>query len=175
MPGPNKSERFERIIVPHLDAAYNLARWLTQNSQDAEDVVQEACLRAFTSLEGYHGGESRAWLLAIVRNASYDWLRKHRKQEQTLSLDEETLHVISEASDPETLLLREVDQQRLREAVERLPMEFREVIVLREMEELSYKEIARIIQTPTGTVMSRLARARKRLRDCLSNQQPEEA
>lgn len=169
----NKSQRFELIVLPHLDAAYNLARWLTRNPQDAEDVVQEACLRAFTSLDGFHGGEIRAWLLAIVRNASYDWLRKHRQYEQTVMLDEETLHVVDAASDPETLLLQQVDQQRFREAVETLPVEFREVIVLRELEELSYNEISRIVQIPIGTVMSRLSRARKRLRHCLTTDRSE--
>ena len=171
----NKNARFERIVIPHLDAAFNLARWLTRNSQDAEDVVQEACLRAFTSLDGYHGDAHRAWLLAIVRNAGYDWLRKRRKQEQIIPLDDEMLSGFQEASNSETLLLLKVDQQRVREAIEGLPVEFREVIVLREMEELSYSEIARIAQIPTGTVMSRLARARKRLRECLSNPQREEA
>ena len=170
-----KTERFERIVLPHLEAAFNLARWLTRNSQDAEDVVQEACLRAFTSLDGYHGGASRAWVLAIVRNASYDWLSKHRKHEQTLPLNEEAVHVYTDEANPEILLLRGVDRQRLHEAVEGLPVEFREIIVLREMEEMSYSEIARIAQIPAGTVMSRLARARKRLRECLANHRNEEA
>ena len=174
MRSSNKSERFEHLVAPHLDAAFNLARWLTRNAQDAEDVTQEACLRAYTSLDGYHGNGDRAWLLAIVRNASYDWLRKHQKYEQTAVFDDEIANVTDENYNPEILALRRVDQQQLREAIEALPVEFREILVLREMEEFSYNEIAQLAQIPIGTVMSRLSRARKRLRETLDRHQNEE-
>src|SRR5512139_2388980 len=152
--------------MSNLDAAYNLARWPTRDDRDAEDVVQEACLRAFRFLDGFRGGDSRAWLLTIVRHTCYTWLQKNRGHE-LVSFDEELDNVESEAS-AEELLLQSVDQQSLRKALIELPVEFREVIVLRELEELSYKEIAHIAGVPLGTVMSRLARARKRLEQCLT-------
>ena len=161
-----KHTRFEQTVLSHLDAAYNLARWLTQDDHDAEDVVQEACLRAFRFFDGFRGGDSRAWLLTIVRHTCYTWLKKNRGHE-LVSFDEELDNVESEAS-AEELLLASVDQQSLRKALAELPVEFREVIVLRELEELSYKEIAHIAGVPLGTVMSRLARARKRLEQCLT-------
>ena len=160
--------RFERIVLPHLDAAYNLARWLTRNDQDAEDVVQEACLRAFRFVGGFYGGDGRAWLLTIVRNTCYTWLRHNRAHELTTPFDEAVHDVECEASNPETLLLHQADQQQLRQALEALPLEFREVVVLRELEGLSYKEIGAIADLPLGTVMSRLARARKRLQHDLA-------
>jgi RNA polymerase sigma-70 factor (ECF subfamily) len=160
--------RFEHIVLPHLDAAYNLARWLTRNDQDAEDVVQEACLRAFKFLGGFYGGDSRAWLLKIVRNTCYTWLRHNRAHELTTPFDETIHDVECDALNPEALLLRHADQQLLRQALEALPVEFREVVVLRELEELSYKEIGVIADIPLGTVMSRLARARKRLQHDLA-------
>ncbi len=161
----SKQAQFEQTILSHLDAAYNLARWLTKDDHDAEDVVQEACLRAFRFFEGFHGGDSRAWLLTIVRHTCYTWLRKNRAHEMA-SFDEELDSVETETG-PEELLLQRVDQQSLRKALEELPIEYREVIVLRELEEMSYKEIASITGIPLGTVMSRLARARKRLQECL--------
>jgi RNA polymerase sigma factor (sigma-70 family) len=155
--------RFEEAVVPHLNAAYNLARWLTRNGDDAEDVVQEAYLRAFKSFDGFRGGDERAWLLTIVRNTCYTWLRANRPQERTISYDEE-IHTTENASrNPETLLLENADHQLLKNALEELPLEFREVLVLRELEGLSYKEIAALAGIPVGTVMSRLARARERL------------
>ena len=160
--------RFEQIVLPHLDAAYNLARWLTRNDHDAEDVVQEACLRAFKFFGGFYGGDSRAWLLTIVRNTSYTWLRHNRAHELTTPFDESVHDVECEALNPETLLLHQADQQLLRRALEALPVESREVIVLRELEGLSYKEIGAIADIPLGTVMSRLARARKRLQHDLA-------
>ncbi|BDI34387.1 hypothetical protein CCAX7_64380 [Capsulimonas corticalis] len=160
--------RFENAILPHLAAAYNLARWLTRNEQDAEDVVQEACVRAFRSFDGYRGGDDgRPWLLRIVRNTTYTWLRQHRSLEPALSFDE-TLHALPcDELNPENIMLRRVDVGLLRQALEALPVEYREVIVLRELEGLSYKEIGDIAAVPLGTVMSRLARARRRLADSL--------
>lgn len=159
---------FEKAILPHLDAAHNLARWLTRNDQDAEDIVQEACVRALKYFAGYNGGDPKAWLLAIVRNTSYTYLRRHRSHELTLPFDDDILNLVSDAYNPETLFLKSVDAAEVEYAMGTLPVEFREVIVLREMEGLSYKEIAEVSEIPVGTVMSRLARARRRLQRCLS-------
>jgi len=153
--------------MPHFDAAYNLARWLTRSAGDADDVVQEAYLRAFTFFDGFRGGDGRAWLFSIVRNTCYTWLRKNRTQDLMTKFDE-TLHSGDvQTGSPETLQLRRADTEMVKEALEKLPAEFREVLVLREMEGLSYKEIAEISGLAMGTVMSRLARARKRLHDYL--------
>jgi RNA polymerase sigma factor (sigma-70 family) len=152
---------FEQAVLPHLDAAYNLARWLTRNDHDAEDVAQEACLRAMRFFDGFRGGSVRPWLLTIVRNTYLTWLQKSKVKEMApLENDVE-----SDASNPEELLIERVDGQSLRQALDALPAEYREVIVLRELEELSYKEIAEIAGIPIGTVMSRLARARRRLQE----------
>lgn len=159
---------FEAAVLPHLDAAHNLARWLTRNDQDAEDIVQEACVRALKYFAGYHGGDSKAWLLAIVRNTCYTHLRRHRSHELTLPFDDDILNLVSDAYNPETLFMKSVETAAVHRALEMLPVEFREVIVLREMEGLSYKEIAEVAGIPVGTVMSRLARARRRLQTCLS-------
>ena len=158
--------QFEQTVLVHLGAAYNLARWLTRDDRDAEDVVQEACLRAFRFFDGYRGGNSRAWLLTIVRHTCYTWLRTNRTNE-LIALDE-TLDSADPGAGPEEIVLQRVDQQALRNALEELPVEFREVIILRELEEMSYKEIAAIAGVPLGTVMSRLARARKRLEHSLT-------
>ncbi|GHO85837.1 sigma-70 family RNA polymerase sigma factor [Dictyobacter formicarum] len=166
--------RFEQLILPHLDAAYNLARWLTHNDQDAQDMVQEACLRAFRFFQGFRGGDSRVWLLTIVRNTCYTWLQQRRLYEQTTPFDEELHDRESEEFNPEVLHLRRINQQRLREALEALPIEFREVMVLRELEEMSYRDISIIAHIPLGTVMSRLARARKQLQHYLAKQTNEE-
>ena len=160
---------FEQVVLPHLDSAYNLARWLTRNDQDAEDVVQEAYLRALRFFDGFHGGDARAWLLAIVRNTCYTWLQKNRAQEPTTVFDEEIHSEEGSSLSPETLLLQSADSQLVRQALEELPLKFREVLVLRELEGLSYKEIADVADMPIGTVMSSLARARTRLRQCLTN------
>jgi RNA polymerase sigma-70 factor (ECF subfamily) len=141
---------------------------LTRNDQDAEDMVQEACLRAYKFFDRFRGTDGRAWLLTIVRNTCYTWLQRHRANELTILFDEERHDIPSDAFNPETLLLRAADVQLMRRALEALPVEFREVIVLRELEDLSYKEIAEITGLPMGTVMSRLARARKRLQQWLS-------
>ena len=159
--------------MPHLGAGYNLARWLTRSEEDAEDVVQEACLRAFASFGGYRGGDARAWLLRIVRNTAYTWLRRSRAQEPALSFDEELHALPCDDQNPESIVLRGIDAHLLRQAMEALPVEFREAMVLREIEGLSYKEIAEIAEVPLGTVMSRLARARKRLVHSLGEQSVE--
>src|SRR6267154_5174587 len=163
----DKQARFEETIMPHLDAAYNLARWLTRNEHDAEDVAQDAVLRAFKFFGGFHGGNSRSWLLSIVRNTAYTWLQKNRKHETATVFSEEEHDVEDLASNPEVLLLRKADHEEIIRAVEELPVEFREVIILRELEGMSYKEIAEMSDVPIGTVMSRLARARKQLQQCL--------
>jgi RNA polymerase sigma factor (sigma-70 family) len=166
LPEENKISRFEQIVLPHLDAAYNLARWLTHNDGDAQDVVQEAYLRAFKFFGGFHGGDSKAWLLTIVRNTSYTWLQRNRSPQLATTFDEE-VHS-HEGSNPETLLMETEDKETVKKAVAELPLEFREVIVLRELEGLSYKEISNILDVPVGTVMSRLARGRKRLQMSLT-------
>ena len=166
---PDKLACFEQAVLPHLDSAYNLARWLIRNDQDAQDLVQEACLRALRSFEGFRGGDSRAWLLTIVRNSCYTWLQQNRLQELTTVFDEE-IHTSQEHSrSPEALLLEKADARLVRDALEELPPEFREAIVLRELEGMSYKEIADVAGVPVGTVMSRLARARERLQRQLTS------
>jgi RNA polymerase sigma-70 factor (ECF subfamily) len=167
---PPKEEltSFEEAMLPHLDAAHNLARWLLRNEQDAQDVVQEAYLRAFKSFAGFHGSNGRAWLLTIVRNTSYTLLKKNRAVDLTTTFDEE-IHVSSHGSvSPATILEHSEDAELIREAMDELPVEFREILTLRHQEGLSYKEIAEIAQIPPGTVMSRLARARGKLRECLA-------
>jgi RNA polymerase sigma-70 factor (ECF subfamily) len=159
--------RFEQVIVPHLDAAYNLARWLTGNNHDAEDVVQEASMRALQYFGGFHGGTGRTWFLAIVRNTCFTWLEKHRKREPTAAFDEDIHSPATEGAEPPALLIRAEDHELLHQALEEMPAEFREMIVLRELEGLSYKEIAGVAGIPVGTVMSRLARARERLQQRL--------
>ena len=159
---------YEEALLPHLDAAYNLARWLTRDEQDAEDVVQEAYLRALKHFGAFKGGDARPWVLAIVRNTFYTWIQRNRLPEVMTPFDEEQDTYISDAPDPEMLLLKESDKQILRCALRKLPSEFLEVIVLREFEELSYKQIADVVQVPMGTVMSRLARARRRLAELVS-------
>jgi RNA polymerase sigma-70 factor (ECF subfamily) len=158
---------FNQAVLPHLDAAYNLARWLTRNDQDAEDIAQEACLRAFKYWRGFSGRDCRAWLLKIVRNTFYSWLRQ-RSVQPLLTDDGETDDNVDNSPNPESALIQNADREKLRAALEDLAVEFRETIVLRELEGLSYKEIADIAGVPIGTVMSRLARARKRLQNYLT-------
>jgi len=166
----NKLASFEEAVLPHLDAAYNLAHWLTRNVTDAEDVVQEAYLRAFKFFGGFHGADGRSWLLAIVRNTCYTWMRHNRSPELSVPFDDELQEIESKDLNPEALLVQRADTLMVRRALEELPVEFREVLVLRELEEMSYRDIAGITDLPLGTVMSRLARGRKRLQLALTNQ-----
>ena len=160
---PVQAGSFEEVVLPHLDAAYNLARWLVRKPQDAEDIVQETYLRAFRFFGGYQGGDARSWVLKIVRNTSYSFLEKNRPAELAEEFDEEVHTAAVEQPGAETALLQSADGRMLREALDELPVNFREVIVLRELEGMSYKEIADIADIPLGTVMSRLARGRKEL------------
>lgn len=168
---PEDLQRFERIVLPHLSAGYNLARWLIRNDHDAEDVVQDACVRAMRSINGYRGGDARAWLLTIVRNTCYTWMRRNHPSDPMLSTDP-TGDCAAEipadpVAQPEVQFIREADKHLLREGLEALSAEFREALVLRELEGFSYKEIADIADVPLGTVMSRLARARAQLQQFL--------
>ena len=175
MPDQSKAIRFEEIALPHLSAAYNLARWLVHNQHDAEDLVQEAYLRAFKFFGGYYGGDSRAWLLTIVRNTCYTWLQQNRVLRLADPIEDKLDEVGLDFADPEILLLQSVDAQIVRQSLQELPVEFREIVVMREMEGLSYKEIADIVDIPIGTVMSRLARGRKRLYVLLADRMGKEA
>jgi RNA polymerase sigma-70 factor (ECF subfamily) len=157
--------RFEQLVLPHLDAAFNLARWLMHGRADAEDVAQEAMMRALRFFRGFHGGDARAWLLQIVRNTCYTWLEKNRSLDLSTEFDEE-LHPQPSVS-PEALAIAGDNRERLTRALEELPARFREVLILRELEGCSYKEIAAITSAPIGTVMSALARARQRLQRVL--------
>jgi RNA polymerase sigma factor (sigma-70 family) len=162
--------RFEQVVLPHLDAAFNLARWLLRGRADAEDVAQDAMLRAFRFFRGFHGGDARAWVLQIVRNTCYSWLEKNRPLELSTEFDE-GLYPQSGAN-PETLAIAGDNRERLTRALEDLPPRFREVLVLRELEGCSYKEIAAVTSVPIGTVMSTLARARQRLQRALTQADP---
>ncbi len=163
--------RFETIVLPHLSSAYNLARWLTRSDVDAQDVVQEAILRAWKFFGGYRGGDGRSWLLAIVRNCCATWRDRNRFADSATPFDEERHTAEEDARDPEALATIRIDFQRLRSALEDLPPHLREVMILREQEGLSYKEIASIVGAPIGTVMSRLARARSRLLRILAGEE----
>lgn len=170
----DKTREFETVVMPHLDAAYNLARWLTRNDHNAEDLVQNAYLRAFRFFDGFRGDDARAWLLTIVRNTYFTSLREERHDQ--VSFDEELLGAEEESADgpsmaggvnPEEAMMARDRVRQVNRALEKLPPAFREVIVLKEMNDLSYKEIAEIAGVPMGTVMSRLARARKMLGEFL--------
>jgi len=166
---PAKTALFEAEIVPHLRAAYNLARWLVHNPDDAEDMVQESYLRAYKYFDGFRGMNSLAWLLTIVRTTCYTWLHRNRFQEASTVFDEDQHSGVNEMINPETLMLKGADGDMLRQLLEELPVEFREALVLRELEGMSYKQIAEVAGIPLGTVMSRLARARRHLQRRLSN------
>src|SRR6202171_1919441 len=170
--------RFEQLVLPHVDAAFNLSRWLMRGRADAEDVAQEAMLRAFRFFRGFHGGDARAWLLQIVRNTCYTWLEKNRPVEQMAEFDEE-LHTVSTVAaanvSPESLAIAVNNRERLARALETLPTQQPGGIVLRELEGCSYKEIAAITSIPIGTVMSSLSRARRHLQLALANPAREEA
>ena len=159
------------LLLPHLDSAYNLARWLVGSGADAEDVVQEAYLRAFRYSSGFRGGDARAWLLTIVRNTSYGWLRKTRADEALAQFDEDIHTSAIEPSNLEQLLLQNADGRLVDKALRELPVRFREILVLRELEGLSYKAIADVIGVPIGTVMSTLSRARHRFRHAVGDLQ----
>ncbi|MDR3536510.1 MAG: sigma-70 family RNA polymerase sigma factor [Acetobacteraceae bacterium] len=180
----DRKRRFELLALPHLDAAYNLARWLAGNGADAEDVVQDAYLRAFRYFDAWQGGNFRVWLLTIVRNSFMTWAKENRtprmvfRSESPADDGGEIADIVwgHQPRDPESLLLESIDSQTLTRLMERLPAEYREVLLLREVEDLSYKEIATVVSVPIGTVMSRLARARLALRRLwLSNESREAA
>jgi RNA polymerase sigma-70 factor (ECF subfamily) len=163
--------RFERLALPHLDAAYNLARWLTRNDQDAQDVLQEAALRALRYFAGFRGGNARPWLMQIVRHTCWSWLADNRPADVVALDDADTARqeaAAPAADEPPAVAMRAADRAQLNQALSTLPVVFREVIVLRELEDLSYKEIADVVGAPVGTVMSRLARGRALLRDALA-------
>src|SRR6476660_1134504 len=167
--GLDDNSRFANVVMPHIDDAYRLARWLTGNSTDAEDVVQDASLRAFRAIREFAGGSARSWVLSIVRNTAYSWLRKNRPS-AVVTVDDlaavELEHAKPSDPDgetPEAALIAKVDAEQLRAAIAALPSPFRETLVLRDIEGLDYREIAETTEVPIGTVMSRLARARRRL------------
>ena len=159
---------FEQAVLPHLDAAYNLARWLAHNEEDAEDLVQEAFLRAVRFFGGFRGGDARAWLLRIVRNTFYTWVHANRPLQGATEFDENLFSPDSRSLNPEEFVLQNDSGTLMRKALEKLPPNFREVLVLRELEGMSYREIADITGMPAGTVMSSLSRARGRLRQALT-------
>ena len=165
--------RFEEQISPHLGSAYNLARWLTGNHEDAEDVVQESLLRAFSALENLRGDDPKPWLLAIVRNTSMTWVKRNRNAATRIGLEEEAEDPSEPSPDPEESLLISSDRELVRNALQLLPPDFREAIVLRELEGLSYKEIAGAVGVPVGTVMSRLSRGRTWLKRILTGARKE--
>jgi RNA polymerase sigma factor (sigma-70 family) len=172
LPQDDRRRRFELLALPHLDAAFNLARWLAGNTTDAEDVVQDAYMRAYRYFDAYHGGNFRVWLLTIVRNAFVTWVKENRSNRMVFlpetpvaeTADAEETMWGSRPRDPEALLLASIDSQTLNRLMEQLPAEYREVLLLREVEDLAYKDIATVTGVPIGTVMSRLSRARLSLR-----------
>lgn len=177
MTATTKEKRFQAMVLPHLDSAFNLARWLTRSHQDAEDIVQEAYLRAFKFFDSFHGEDGRAWLLSIVRNTFYTWYQQNKTQANSTQFEEE-LHSIQPEdaaatqyvdNNPEALLIQKDSRRQLQQALEALSVEFREVMVMRELEDLSYKQIAGIVGIPIGTVMSRLGRGRKQLAEILAS------
>jgi RNA polymerase sigma-70 factor (ECF subfamily) len=172
----SRTSAFETTLLPHLDAAYNLARWLTRNDQDAEDVVQEAYVRALRYFGSFDGGAARPWLLGIVRNTCYTWLEKNRPAELVAVEDVDALPAdleapASVAGNPEVILLQSAQKKLVNQALEELPVVFREVVVMREIEDMSYKEIAAVAGVPVGTVMSRLARGRDLLRRAIERRE----
>jgi RNA polymerase sigma factor (sigma-70 family) len=179
--GDQDQARFRSVVLPHLADAYALARWLTGKRADAEDVVQEACLRAFRGIGGFAGGNARAWLLTIVRHAAYTWLSKNRSPSLVMVDDLEAVEQAqarrgtaggTDSETPETALIAKTDSARLEAAIAQLPVPFRETLVLRDVQGLDYREIAAVTGVPVGTVMSRLARARRRLIATLGTDEP---
>src|SRR6476660_1358717 len=165
---PAELASFEQAMLPCMDAAHNLARWLLRNEQDAQDVVQEAYMRAFRSFAGFRGSNGRAWLLTIVRNTAYTLLKKNRTADLTTAFDEEIHATGDESVSPATILEHAEDAELIKNAMDGLPAEFREILILRHQENLSYNEIGDILKIPIGTVMSRLARARGKLKQYLA-------
>jgi RNA polymerase sigma factor (sigma-70 family) len=175
MSANDNGPRFHAVIMPHLPEALSLARWLTKNRADAEDIVQEACLRAFRSLDHLDKGSPRAWLLAIVRNTAFSWLQKNRRMD-TIPIENgaemsPTHFSADPALNPEAELIAKADAAELESAIEALPIEFRETLVLRDIQGLEYREIARVVGVPVGTVMSRLSRARRQLIAAIGDRQ----
>jgi len=165
-----KTARFQALVLPHLDSAYNLARWMTRNASDAEDIAQEAMLRAFRFFDGFRGEDARVWLMTIVRNTYFSWIHRQMPRQNSTEFDER-LHTDIEATlTPETQLLRQATVDEVRKSIECLPPEYREVILMRELEQMSYKEIASVTESPLGTVMSRLSRARSMLRQLIAGE-----
>ncbi len=181
--GEDEKALFARVVLPHLGDAFALARWLTGDRTDAEDVVQDACLRALRGIGGFSGGNSRAWVLTIVRHTAYTWLGKNRPAALVVTDDLEAVEraafsrgggSAAEAADetPEAALIAKADATRLEAAIQKLPPPFRETLVLRDLQGLDYKEIAKVTGVPIGTVMSRLARARQRLIAAIAKDEP---
>jgi RNA polymerase sigma factor (sigma-70 family) len=168
----DSSRRFEAEVLPCLDSAYNLARWLVRDEHVAEDVVQDACLRAFRYFGSFRGGDARPWLLGIVRNCCHSWFaqqqRAHEFESDEEDADAPSLDAHERPETPETLLMQKVERAQVTAAINALPIAFREALVLREIEEMSYEDIARVLDIPKGTVMSRLSRARRQLQDSLA-------
>ena len=165
----NDLPNFEQAVLPHLDAAYNLARWLTRNEQDAQDIVQEAYLRAFRFFPAFRGGDAHSWIMKIVRNTCYTWLHENRPLQGAMEFDENLFIPDSRDPNPEEVVLQNDSGTLVRKALEKLPTNFREVLVLRELDGMSYKEIAEITGMAVGTVMSSLSRARDRFRQALKH------
>jgi RNA polymerase sigma-70 factor, ECF subfamily len=172
LPAQDKT-RFEQLVLPHVGAAVNLARWLLRNPEDAEDLAQEAILRAYRFFSGFRGVDARAWLLQIVRNSCYTWLERRMPAELVTEFNEE-LHQVP-SPNPETIAVQASDRAKLAAALESLPVRAREVIVLRELEGCSYKEISEVTGIPMGTVMSTLSRAREKLAQILGGNAAKEA
>ena len=158
-----QAELFERVVMPHLNDAYTLARYLLHDEHDAQDVVQDAVLRAIRHIDGFRHGDARAWLLTIVRNCCYTWHKSHKRERSNVSLSDEGALTVADSNTADDATIRASDSEVIRAAVDRLPAELREVLVLRELNELSYREISEVVGVPMGTVMSRLSRAREKL------------
>ena len=163
MNNPEKIVRFEEQMMPHLAAAHSMARWMARNPEDAHDIVQEAFIRAIRFFDGFRGENAKAWLLSIVRNTGYTWLRRHRAHNFDAVVDDETFEAPDSAPGPEAQMAQSAHQELIRKAMEAIPLEFREIVILRDLEGFSYKEIVELTGLPMGTVMSRLSRARSRL------------
>src|SRR5438045_6056138 len=162
-------ELFEKLVVPHLNDAYTLARYLLRDEHDAQDVVQDAVLRALRHFDGFRGGDARAWLLAIVRNSCYSWHKAHRWERSTVSLSDEATPTVVDPRSSDDRAIESSEVELVQAAVDALPAELKEVIVLRELSDMSYRQISDVVGAPIGTVMSRLSRGRERLAGALSN------